>query len=76
MKMVEEIKSIADLKKKKYKIVTGRKPKKNDLVYVPSQQAVFTVIYVDGMDVRIERKHKGSGLLMTLPTSHYKLIEK
>ncbi|MGG3561665.1 hypothetical protein ABES03_08675 [Neobacillus rhizosphaerae] len=73
--MVEKITSLAELQKK-YVLVTGRRPKKGDLVYVPSQQAVFEVQYADRMNVRVERGHKGSGLLLTLPFSHYKLIEK
>jgi hypothetical protein len=74
MEMIEQITNLTELQKK-YEIVRGRKPMKGDLVYVPSQQAVFEVIYVDRMYVRIERGHKGSGLIMTLPASFYKLIE-
>jgi hypothetical protein len=72
--MVEEVKLI-DLAKK-YKVVTGRRPKKKDLVFVPSQQAIFEVINVESMTVKIERKQKGSGLFMVLPPSQYKIIEK
>jgi hypothetical protein len=73
--LVEKISSLKELQEK-YNLVTGRKPKKGDLVYVPSQQGVFEVIYADRMNVRIERSHKGSGMTMTLPFSHYKLVEK
>ncbi|MEH7116894.1 hypothetical protein V7128_05630 [Neobacillus vireti] len=73
--MIEQITSLKELQEK-YQIVTGRQPRVNDLVYVPSQQAVFEVIYVDRLNVRVERGHKGSGLMLTLPFSHYKLIEK
>jgi hypothetical protein len=73
--MLESIRNTNELLKK-YKLVTGRRPSINDLVYVPSQNGIFRVIYADRMNVRIERGHKGSGLLLTLPFSHYKLVEK
>ena len=60
---------------KPYRLKTGR-PHKNDLVYVPSQDAVFTVVHVDRMNVKIERSHKGSGLFMVLPPSQYILVEE
>jgi hypothetical protein len=72
--MIEKIASLKELQEK-YELVQGRRPRKGDLVYVPSQQAVFEVIHVEAMNVRIERGKKGSGLLLTLPFSNYKLIE-
>jgi hypothetical protein len=72
--MIEPITSLEELLKK-YQLVTGRRPKKDDLVYVPSQHGVFRVIYVNAMNVKIERI-EGSSLFMVLPFSHYKLIEK
>jgi hypothetical protein len=73
--MIEAITSLADLQKK-YEVVKGRKPKKNDLVFVASQGAVFEVIHVESMNVKVERKHKGSGLFLVLPPSQYKIVEK
>ncbi|MFX3623099.1 MAG: hypothetical protein ACE3JP_03380 [Ectobacillus sp.] len=73
--MVEQITSLAELQKN-YEIVTGRKPKKGDLVYVPVQNGVFEVIHVEGMYIKIERGQKGSGLIMKLPVSYYKLVER
>jgi hypothetical protein len=71
--MVEAITSLEELQKK-YQLVTGRRPKKNDLVYVPSQLGVFKVVHVNAMNVKIERV-EGSSLFMVLPFSHYKLVE-
>lgn len=61
---------------KTYKEVTGRLPKKHDLVYVRSQDALFVVIHIDGNKVKVERGEKGSGLFMVLPPSQYVLVEK
>jgi hypothetical protein len=69
-----EIKTLADLQKK-FKVVSGRRPKKNDLVYIASQGAVFEVIDADRMNVKVERKHKGSGLFLVVPPSQYKIVE-
>lgn len=60
---------------KKYKFVSGRRPKKDDLVYIQSQGAIYTVESVDSMKVTVERSHKGSGLKLKVPPSQYKLIE-
>jgi hypothetical protein len=70
-----EVKTLADLQKT-FNVVSGRKPKKKDLVYVSTQNAVFEVIDADRMYVKVERKHKGSGLFLTLPPSQYKIVEK
>lgn len=73
--MIEKIESMKELEKK-YNVVTGRKPKKNDLVYVISQGGIFMVEHADRLNVRVERGQKGSGLLLTLPPSHYKIVER
>ena len=59
-----------------YNVLDRRIPVKGDLVYVPSQELVFTVVHTDGLRVKIERKHKGSGLFMTVPPSQYMIVEK
>jgi hypothetical protein len=74
MQMIEQISNMAELQKK-YNVVAGRRPMVHDLVFVPALEAVFEVIYVSGMTVKIERGHKGSGLIVTLPVNNYKLIE-
>jgi hypothetical protein len=72
--LVEKISSLSELQNK-YELVTGRRPEKRDLVYVPALQGVFEVVHADRMTVKIERGQKGSGLFVVLPFSHYKLIE-
>lgn len=61
---------------KKYEIVRGKRPQRNDKVYVQSQGAVYTVKHVDGMSVIVERSHKGSGLILKLPLSQYQLLKE
>jgi hypothetical protein len=72
--MVEHIPNMTELEKK-YEVVTGRRPKVNDLVYIPAFEAVYEVINVDRLYVKIERGHKGSGLLVKLPVNYYKIVE-
>jgi hypothetical protein len=71
--VVEQISSLKELQEK-YEVVV-RKPKIGDLVYVPVQGGVFEVIHAEGMYVKIERERKGSGLIMRLPVSYYKIVE-
>lgn len=73
--MIETVNGMDDLLEK-YTIVPHRKPKRGDLVYIPSQKLVSEVLSVEGMTIRVERGHKGSGLVLKLPVNMYKIIEK
>ena len=60
---------------KKYNAVS-RRPFKGDLVFIRSQEEVFTVIHADGMLVKVELGHAGSGRTLVAPPSQYILLEE